>query len=177
MERVFSLDAETNGLWGQPFSVAALVYDESNSELARFVGRCPIEGEVNEWVRNNVLPQMEGIDESHNSYEALLADFTEFYLREKANSTVIVHMATPVEAGLLRDMHVRGLIGDFDGPYPLIDLAGCLVQVGEDPTSCDGYAEKYGIAVDAATFKGGTHNPLYDSAQAAAVYWHLVGRR
>ncbi len=73
-------------------------------------------------------------------------------------------------------MHSRGLIGDWDGPYPLIDLAGCLAQADEDPTSCDGYATKYGVAVDAADFNGGTHNPLYDSAQAAAVYRHLVAR-
>lgn len=174
---VFSFDAETNGLWGQPFAVAALVYDENGNEMARFVGRCPIDGEVNDYVAKNVLPQMEGIEESHDSYDALLADFAEFYLREKKDTTVIAHMAVPVESGVLKDMHTCGLIGDFDGPYPLIDLAGCLAQAGEDPTSCDGYAEKYGVSVNATEFAGRTHNPLYDSVQAAAVYRHLVGRR
>ena len=55
---VFSFDAETNGLWGQAFALGALVYDESGAEVARFVGRCPIEGEVKEWVEANVLPQL-----------------------------------------------------------------------------------------------------------------------
>ena len=177
MQKIFSFDAETNGLWGQPFSIAALVYDENGKETARFVGRCPIGGEVNSFVAENVLPQMQGIEESHDSYDALIAAFAEFYLREKKDAAVIAHMATPVESGLLRDMHSRGKIGDWDGPYPLMDIAGCLAQAGEDPTSCDGYATKYGVAVDAAEFAGGTHNPLYDSAQAAAVYRHLVGRR
>lgn len=45
--KVFSFDAETNGLWGKPFSIAALVLDEAGAEVARFVGRCPIEGEAN----------------------------------------------------------------------------------------------------------------------------------
>lgn len=177
MDKVFSFDAETNGLWGQPFSIAALVYDENGKETARFVGRLPDTEVTDAWTRENVLPQMEGIEESHDSYGALLADFAEFYLREKQDATVIAHMAVPVESSVLRDMHTRGLIGDWDGPYPLMDIAGCLAQAGEDPTSCDGYADKFGVAVDPAEFAGGKHNPLYDSAQAVAVYRHLVSRR
>jgi len=173
--KIFSFDAETNGLWGRPFSIAALVY-EDGAETARFIGRCPIEGAVDDFVREQVLPQMEGIEESHCSYDALLADFARFYLANKGDADVIAHMAVPVEAGLLRDMHSRGLIGDWDGPFPLIDIAGCLKQAGEDPTSVDGYAKKHGVAVDPAEFAGGTHNPLYDSAQAAAVYRHLLTR-
>jgi len=177
MKKIFSFDAETNGLWGQPFSIAALVYDESGVETERFVGRCPIEGEVDEFVAEKILPQMEGIEETHDSYDALLSDFSKFYLREKQDATIIAHMAVPVEAGLLRDMHTRGLIGDWDGPFPLVDISGCLDQVGEDPTSCDGYAERHGVAVDPEDFAGGTHNPLFDSAQAAAVYRHLLDRK
>ena len=174
--KVFSFDAETNGLWGRPFAIAALVY-EDGVETARFVGRCPIEGEIDEFVQDKVLPEMKGIVRSHNSYDDLLTAFAEFYLREKEDADVIAHVAVPVEAGLLRDMHARGKIGDWDGPFPLIDLAGCLKQAGEDPTSVDGYAEKYGVTVDSDEFEGGSHNPLYDSAVAAAVYHHLMSRR
>lgn len=170
---LFSFDAETNGLWGQPFAVAAIVYDEAGNETARFIGRCPINGELNEFVAEKCLPQMTNIPESHDSYESLLRDFAEFYPREKQGATVIAHMAVPVESGLLRDMRTAGVIGDWDGPYPLIDLAGCLAQVGEDPTSVDGYADRQGVAVDPADFAGGTHNPLYDAAQAASVWRHL----
>lgn len=177
MKKIFSFDAETNGLLGKPFSIAAIVSDENGIETARFIGRCPIEGKVDDFIVEKVLPQMEGIEESHESYDALLAEFAQFYLREKEGSTIIAHMAVPVESGVMRDMHSRKFIGDWDGPFPLIDIAGCLDQAGEDPTSCDGYAEKHGVAVSPADFAGGTHNPLYDSAQAAAVYRHLVGRR
>lgn len=65
---IFSFDAETNGLWGQAFAVAAVLFDENGDEVARFVGRCPIEGEVNPWVKENVLPEMEGIPVTHKSY-------------------------------------------------------------------------------------------------------------
>lgn len=172
MKKIFSFDAETNGLWGQAFSIAALVYDEQGNEIARFIGRCPIEDETDPWVRDNVLPKMEDIPVTHNSYDELLAGFAKFYLANKADAHVIVHMGVPVESSLFRDMHSRGFIGDWDGPYPLLDLAGSLLQANEDPTSCDGYVAKYGLEVA----EGNSHNPLYDSEVAAKVFMHLLGR-
>ncbi len=167
--KIFSFDAETNGLWGKAFSIAALVYDEQGKEIARFIGRCPIEGETNSWVAENVLPKMEDIPVSHNSYDELLADFAKFYLANKIDAHIIVHMGVPVESSLLKDMHSCGFIEDWDGPYPLIDIAGNLQQAGEDPTSVDKYVTKYGLNVP----KGNTHNPLYDSEVAAVVFAHL----
>ncbi len=172
MKKVFSFDAETNGLWGQAFSIAAIVYDENGKEITRFIGRCPIEGDVNPWVKENVLPKIEDIPVSHNSYDELLADFANFYLANKADAHVIVHMGVPVEATLLKDAHSRGYIGDWDGPFPLIDVAGNLQQAGENPTSCDSYVAKYGLKVA----EGNSHNPLYDSEVAAKVFMHLQGR-
>lgn len=174
--RIFSFDAETNGLWGQAFAIGARVYDAASGEvLAQFVGRCPLAGAVDGFVQDKVLPQMTEISESHADYGALLADFAKFYLAEKRDADVIVHMGVPVEAKLLIDMHALGLIGDWDGPYPLHDVAGFLAQAGEDPTSVDGYVRKHGLALS-ADFAGGSHNPLYDSEVAARVYLHLRSR-
>lgn len=86
----------------------------------------------------------------------------------------MVHMGYIVETRILRDLHDRGLIGDWDAPYPLYDLSGNLQQVGEDPTSVDKYVQKHNLFI--GEFVGGTHNPLYDSAVAVAVYRHLLGR-
>jgi len=173
----FSFDAETNGLWGQAFAIAALVYNEGGVETARFVGRCPIEGDINPWVADNVLPQMTGVPETHGSYEELLGDFALFYLANKVDADVVVHMGVPVESTVLKDMHTLGLIGDWDGPFPLFDLASSLAQAGEDATSVDAYCVKHGIDVSKADFEGGSHNPLFDSAVAAAVWIHLQTRR
>jgi len=170
-KKIFSFDVETNGLWGEGFAIGALVYDENGIEIKRFVGRCPIKGDVDKFVAEKILPEMGDIKESHDSYDALLASFAKFYLANKNDADIVVHMGVPVESKVLIDMHSLGLIGDWDGPYPLIDVAGNLQQAGEDPTSVDGYAEKHGLSV--GEFKGGTHNPLYDSAVAAMVYRHL----
>jgi hypothetical protein len=172
-KKIFSFDAETNGLWGQAFSIAAIVYDNTGVEIARFIGRCPIEGETNSWVAENVLPKMMDIPVSHGSYDELLKDFADFYKSNKTDADVIVHMGVPVESTLLKDAHSRGYIGDWDGPYPLIDIAGNLQQAGENPTSVDEYVTKYGLEV--RDF-GTTHNPLYDSEVAAVVSRHLQGR-
>ncbi len=172
--RLFSFDAETNGLWGQAFAIGALVY-EDEVEVARFVGRCPIEGEIDSWVAENVIPQMTVIPVSQDSYEGLLADFAKFYLAEKADADLVVHMGVPVESKVLLDMHCLGLIGDWDGPYPLYDLSGFLAQVGEDPTSVDGYLVRHDLIVS-SQYEGGTHNPLYDSEVAARVLMHLRSR-
>lgn len=171
MKKVFSFDAETNGLWGQAWAIGALVYDESGAEIARFVGRLPDSAVTDQWTRENVLPKLAGVLATHESYDGLLADFAEFYLANKEGADVIVHMGYIVEVKLLRDLHDKGFIGDWDGPYPLYDVSGNLQAAGADPTSVDKFAAEHGLAV--GEFEGGTHNPLYDSAVAAAVYRHL----
>ncbi|MDA1208526.1 MAG: hypothetical protein O2904_00655 [bacterium] len=171
MKKLLSFDAETNGLWGKTFAIGALVYDENGVEVARFVGRLPDTEVTDNWVKENVLPQITGITVTHDTYEALLADFAVFYKANKEGADVLVHMGYIVEAGLLRDMHSNGVIGDWDGPYPMLDVSGNLQQAGEDPTSVDSYMKKYELS--AGEFEGGTHNPLYDSAVAAVVYRHL----
>ena len=171
MNKIFSFDAETNGLWGEAFSIGALVYDEAGKEIARFVARLSDEKVTNEWVKENVLPQMTAIPVTHSSYFEMLKDFAAFYMAHKDGADILVHMGVPVESKILRDMVEFGFIGEWDGPFPLCDVAGNLQQAGENPTSVDEYVKKYNLSVP--EFDGGTHNPLYDSAVAAVVYRHL----
>jgi len=174
MKKVLSFDAETNGLWGQAFAIGALVYDEQGTEVARFVGRLPDTEVTDTWVIENVLPKISDIPITHQTYDEVLTSFAKFYLENKKDSDVIAHMGFIVEVKVLRDLHERKLIGDWDAPYPLLDVSGNLQQAGEDPTSVDKYVQKHGLSV--GEFEGGTHNPLYDSAVAAVVYRHLIAQ-
>jgi hypothetical protein len=171
MKKIFSFDAETDGLWGQAFAIGALVYDENGAEITRFVGRLPDTEVTDSWVKENVLPKITDIPVTHGDYGALLVSFAEFYKANKQDADIIVHMGYIIEARILRDLHDRGLIGDWDGPYPLYDVSGNLQAAGADPTSVDKFAAEHNLSV--GEFEGGTHNPLYDSAVAAAVYRHL----
>ncbi|MDD2388096.1 MAG: hypothetical protein PHP52_15080, partial [Bacteroidales bacterium] len=75
MRKIFTFDAETNGLWGKAFAIGALVYDEQGTEIARFVGRLPDTEVTDQWVKDNVLPQITDIPVTYQNYEQLLADF------------------------------------------------------------------------------------------------------
>jgi len=210
MKKVFSFDAETDGLWGNPFAVAAIVYELRTTEVpaqevelsgaqmqakyggggklwprdvvqvagytttewvetARFIARLSDDVVSDNWVRENVLPTL-AVEPTHDTYEAMLADFTAFYMANKADAHAICHMGYIVEAHLLREIHRLGFIGDWDAPYPLLDVSGNLQSAGEDPTSVDNYAKKHGLQV--ANY-GTTHNPLYDCEVAAKVYIHI----
>lgn len=194
MKKVFSFDAETDGLWGRPFAIAAIVY-ENGQETARFIARMSDSVVTNPWVRENVLPALANVPVTHptrgigggyygmdtdaaeedcirRAYEAMIADFSVFYMQHKEGADVIAHMGYIVEAHLIREMHRLGFIGDWDAPYPLFDVSGNLQAAGEDPTSVDAYAKKHNLEI---ADHGATHNPLYDCEVAARVYMHLLG--
>lgn len=169
--KIFSFDAETDGLWGNPFAVAAIVY-ENGQEVARFIARLSDSAVTNSWVIENVLPTLAGIAPTHETYEVMLVDFAKFYKTHKKDAECVCHMGYIVEAHLLREMYRLGLIGDWDAPYPLYDVSGNLQAAGEDATSVDNYAKKHNLTI--GDF-GGTHNPLYDCEVAARVYMHIRG--
>lgn len=161
-KKVFSFDAETNGLWGTAFAIAAVVEMEDMSRVT-FSARCPIVGETNEWVAENVLPAIEHLEITHDSYRSMLRAFSDFYMEHKKDADIIVHMGLPVESKVLLDMHTMGFIGDWDAPYPLIDISA-IPEIG---TSVDSYNKANNITVP---FDGATHDPLYDSYAALVAY-------
>jgi hypothetical protein len=165
MRSIFSFDAETNGLWGQAFAIGAVVRTEKG--LIEFVGRCPIEGEVNSLVAENVLPEMEDIATNYLSYKEMLEDFMAFYKRHKEGADIIVHMGLPVESKLFIDAHEMGIIGDWDAPYPLIDICA-FPEIG---TSVDTYNKENKVEIP---YVGSTHNPLYDSYAALSAYENIL---
>lgn len=169
MKKIFSFDAETNGLWGKAFAIGAVLVN--GNEVTKFVARCPISETINHWVAENVLPQMESIPMTHNSYVGMLRDFMRFYMENKNGAIVLVHMGLPVEAKLSLDAHSMGIIGDWDAPYPLTDISA-IPEIGVSP---DTYNRIHGVKIP--TENGGTHNPLYDSWSALLAYQHWMERR
>lgn len=185
MKKVFSWDCESVNLWGRTFAIGAVIY-EDGIEVKRFFARCPIKKEdpenplppieqLDPWVAENVLPQMDELEITHVSYEAMLKAFASFYMENKDDADIIFHMGIPVESRVILDMYDMGYIGMWDGAYPWMDIVGCLKQAGADCTSVDTYNKVHGIMVPQPE-AGGTHNPLYDSRAAALCYMHLSGK-
>ena len=142
--KVFFFDAETNGLWGDAFAVSAAVYEDGKLTVS-FTAYLGPNGVTDDWVKDNVLPKLEGLEQTHDSYDEMLADFARFYMEHKKDADVIAHMGVPVEAKVLIDVHQKGLIGDWDGPFPFLDVASVLKAKGFDPTSVDKYDEQHGL--------------------------------
>lgn len=177
--KILSVDVESNGLHGQPFAIGAMLTDDDGVH-SLFEDSCIIDGPVDPWVAENVLPAL-GTPVPYrgtgHDYPAMLAQFAGWFDRHKAGAVVIAHCGVPVEARLFADM-VRVLGRDpFSGPFPLHDLATLLYAVGADPLSADGYRTAHGLRMAAAYEAMSPHNPLYDAAVAEACWRHLTTSR
>lgn len=178
-KRIISIDAETNGLWGRAFMIAGVAYDDGR-EVSRFVGRCPIDGEVNSWVAENVLPQLKQVPVTHADYDELLKAFIDWHQQfpqwnswdRQDGYQTLWHMGHVVEVALFRHARERLYIGDFDAPYVPIELATLLQSRGFRPDSVDEYIKTHNLPTP--DVDGGTHNALYDAIAAATVYFDLV---
>jgi hypothetical protein len=146
------LDAETDGLYGPTWAICA-VRIENGAEVARFEGRQAGYVPENEWVKANCYPHNADIKEVPD----LLTAFAAWWLANKGAAWA--HMGSPVESGLFRSMHERGLIGDFDGPYPLHDIATALFMAGHPADSVDGYLSSF---MGAGKPEGSPHDCRYD---------------
>lgn len=179
--KILSIDAEVNGLYGQIFAIGAIYKDTETKEETRYVKKVSIVEEINPWVEQNVLPNLEGIEildktVDHDVFgveKLLLKDFIKFYneCKEKAGVKlkVIGHMVCPVEASIFIKARKYKLIEDFDGPYPLHDVASMLLMVGSDPTSVDEYLKECGEKPT----EGSPHNPLYDCEQTYKAFMNI----
>ena len=186
--KLFSFDAETPHLWGGAFSIGAVV-TENGITVAKFVGTCPIEGQVDPWVAENVLPFCD--DPDYPDFDSLLRAFAQFYHQHKKGAIFIAHVGCPVEAYLLRCMYERGLFESaFDAPFPLHEVSTMLLSsnimrgtsfdtLSVDKTVTeiwDDLPENVKNAYQDATkpIQGKTHNPLWDSYQAGLVAYYLM---
>lgn len=174
MDKIISLDAETDGLYGPAIAIAATMHDSTGAEIpGGFLGRCPDTLVKNEWVKENVLPTLGDVPVIADSSEILLNHFINWWLHHSDGATVIFHMGMPVEAGLFIRARESQFMGDFDGPYAPIDVAAMLHHIGEESDSVDKYADKYDLKIP----QGKTHNPRYDCLLTAATYYHIMSRK
>ncbi len=160
------IDVESNGLYGQPFCVGAVLMDRGGRVLQNFLGRCGLDQVEDEFVLKEVIPALEGIEENHRDLADLEVAFIEWYaalLPNRAVPRVIVDVGFPVDCRFLYGLGARG---DNHGelwqtlsPYPLYDLGSILAGLGIDPdVSRAEFAEDLvGVA------RGKKHDPLWDA--------------
>jgi hypothetical protein len=169
--KLLSVDAESNGLHGQPFAIGAVFLDD-HGVAATFTDRCPIAGPVDGWVEANVLPAIAHMPETSPSYETMLDDFRRWREAPTEPVPVVAHVAWPVEARLFADAYGRDPVKAFYGPYPLHDVASMLWLAGEDPLSVEDYLARHEIKPP----PGSAHDPLFDAHCTALAAADLFAR-
>jgi hypothetical protein len=156
--RLISIDAETNGLHGQAFAVGVYVTGDNGRQVAQYLARCPIFGELDPWVRDNVLPALDDVAQTHDNYPEMLEHLWQFIDDQRTDAYLLAHVMWPVEAKLLLDLYATG-----GGPFPVIDVTGALLAHGYNPGSVDDYLAAHGITVRDDL---SPHHPLYDAIAA-----------
>lgn len=185
---IISIDVESNGLYGQPFCVGAVEMDWGGRVTRDFLARCPLDQVEDEWVLNNVIPAIKGIDETHHSLLSMQEDFFSWLCNamkrnERSGVVVLVDVGFPVDCKFLYDAitYASGKDGTMNSwirekysPYPLIDLASVLAGAGFDPD-----VDREEMASLLMNFKADTtekHHPVFD-AEMSGVCLVLATRR
>lgn len=133
--KLLSFDLETNGLHGSAFAVGAVLMGYDGTVLESFSARCEIVGEVDEWVQKNVLPVIDDMPITCKSYKELRDAFWQWYVNTEPKADyVLVSNGYPVEYKFLQECQQDNLEERYwQHPFPILDLASLLVQIGQKP--------------------------------------------
>jgi hypothetical protein len=169
----FVFDVESVGLQGVGFAAGWVVIDPSGKEHGSGLFACHlaaavevVDGEDVLWCQQHVIPALAATMDKLISVpdpKALRISFWSHWQQWKQRGAVMVaDCPWPVEARFLHaciDTRFgnRRMAGDFDGPYPLIDVASVRMAKGLDPLEA---GERLPGELPA-------HNPMMDARQSA----------
>ena len=157
---IFSVDAETNGLYGDVWAIGAVVLSPDGKMVDSFSGQVENPVITDQWVLTNIVPYVSL--PKYKSARELRDAFWSFWMKNKATCLAIADYAYPVESNLFRLCINDDVSRTWDGPYPLHEVATLLYAAGIDPNiSREEFSGMYHLT---------KHNPL-DDAYLSALTW------
>lgn len=159
--RLISFDAESNGLHGAAFAIGAVMIE--GDVVSEFFARCPIDGPVDPWVAEHVLPALSDASVTHDTAREMRDAFWLWLASRKAGAVIVCDCGWPVEAGLLSACVADDPARAFAGPYPLHEVATLLLAAGMDPLG--NYADKVLNEAERAAHR--PHHPVDDARLSA----------
>ncbi len=171
--KFLSFDVESNGLHGDAFAVGAVLVDSRGRDVIdEYIGRCPIVGEVDDWVKKNVLPRLEGVQETFSDRRQLCDSFWAWYKTAKSRADVVLaDNPYPVEARFLISCQEGQLPERYwEHPFPLLDLGTLLFTAGaRTAEERDSYIRN--VIQDNGSLM---HNPRWDAWAAAITAFSVL---
>ena len=173
--KILSFDLEANNLHGMPFAIGAIVIDGHGIVHDSFTARCPVVGELDPWVKDNVLPAIKDMPETHETYEDIREAFWRWYVPAEASSDyVLVSNGYPVEYRFLIDCQDADLDARYwQHPFPILDLTSILVATGHDSGVQKNQIRKK-VRKDSSFAQ---HHPFDDAKLAALMAFEAFGVR
>lgn len=155
--RILAVDAETNGLWGEPIAFGAALLDARGKVIELSGARlAKLPDKLDPFVREHVAPALERSDGPALS---LASDVGALYAFMRSILKYQLLPGTLVVADVPYPVDARFLERCVAQVYPLIDVASMMLALGHDP---DLAREDF----VAASLKGQVavkHNPAWDA--------------
>ncbi|HVX23785.1 MAG TPA: hypothetical protein VG992_00355 [Candidatus Saccharimonadales bacterium] len=170
--KLLSFDLESNGLHGEAFAVGAVVMDARGKVLDEFTARCDIVGEIDPWVRANVLPAIAEMPVTHKTYHDLQEAFWAWYVQAEPQADyVLVSNGYPVEYRFLLKCQDEDLDERYwQHPFPILDLTSLLMAAGQNPGTKNAL-----LTSIIAEHKFARHHPLHDAKAATLAAFKILG--
>lgn len=161
---ILAFDVESNGLAGPAFAVGAVWYDPEGACRETFFARCPIEGDVDPFVRAHVLPALVAPEAAptHPTAHAMRDAFWAWAAARwrTPGLVTLVDCGWPVDTGILTACLCDDPRRANEGPYPLHDAASFLYAAGYHPL------HNYAPVVYPEA-PANPHHPVYDAHVSA----------
>lgn len=170
----FIFDVESLGLHGEGFAVAGGIWKSGGTNVLEFAHHCALncvrqgaEGD-REWVRENVtIPEISTV---HAHPSQVRRQFWEIWKTAKQLNPGIVMAAEcqwPVEARfLLNCVDDARAARNWEGPYPIHEIASIMLAAGMDPMATYNRLENELPA----------HEPLADARQSARLLFEAISK-
>lgn len=161
--KIFSVDAESDSLYGEIWAIGACVIDDSGVR-DEFEGQIDPSFVTDPWVRENIVPVVDL--PLFESGLALLNAFWDFWMKYREDSLCVADFGAPVEAFLFRcAVEINPAARMWQGPYPMHELGTALLLADLDPD-----INRRELAGRPELVQ---HNPL-DDAIAAGLCWKVA---
>jgi hypothetical protein len=162
-------DVESDGMYGQGFAIGYIILDDKNN-IIKYDSIKSREEIKNEWVKENVLPNLKTIKTVDTNKELR----TIFYnvLQENKDCEIWSDVNFPVETNFLSDI-AKDDIDDmaFNMPYPLKDISTIvIVNVSRKDVFNNKLFSRYEQLIHSKNvYEIKEHNPLHDCVASAYV--------